>query len=777
MAELTRCAFNARDIEPFYVGGTSAALSSDATLLATPLNEEVIITDLTTNSTLHTLEGDGELISALAMTPDGTRLAVVSQLQQLRIYDVQSGEVLKSFKLSAPVYIAAADDTSSLFAFGATDGLVTVWDIAGGFVTHSLKGHGTTICSLTFHGQLHLARWMLASGDTMGTAQIWDLVQRKCIATSNEHNAAVRGLAFSADGEYFMTGGRDEVVVLYKTENLRRVVNTFAVRHLVETCGFMELPDSKVFYTAGAGCQLRLWSIDKGTPLGGSPQPLETSEELVVIDVLQTEDAYWMILSDQTIVELGEAQEVYEGAWAIGERRRLAGNHGIIADLRFAGPDMALVAMATNAPALRLVDPSQPLDVQLLEGHKDLLNCLDVSEDGLWLLSGSKDSEARLWKWNETENKFEQHSVFQGHVGAVTACALPKHTPPRFVITAAADLTVKKWKVQPGTVSASEYTRRAHDKEINALAMAPNDALFATASFDKLGKVWDVESGETVGVLRGHKRGLWDVSFCQYDRVIATCSGDKTARVWLLTDYTCTTTLEGHTNAVQRCRFTKKNTQLVTSGADGLVKVWDTKASECIGTLDNHSNRIWALDVKEDGLSMATADADGNISVWTDNTEQLLQENEEKTRVRVEQEQLLSNYINQNDWSNAFLLALTLEHLMRVYNVVKGAIAANGEPELPVGSVKLEETMKSLDDTQMAGLLRRVRDWNVNFKQFDVAQKVLAVVVDTLNMEAPGIRKVVEAIVPYNERHYLRLDDLIEETYVLDYAVQEMERA
>lgn len=784
MAEPIKCAYNSQELEPFYVGSTSATFSKDGSLIATPVNEDVVITDISTNSTLHKLEGDGEIVTALAMTPDGSKLAVVSQSQQLRVYDVETGEIIKQHKLAAPAYIATADATSTLFAFGATDGVVTVWDAQDGYVTHSLKGHGTTICSLKFYGELHSANWMLALGDTMGTSKVWNLVKRKCIATATEHTGAVRGLAFLDDGEYFMTAGRDEVVVIYHTDNLRKVVNTFAVRHQVETCGFLPFQDTPVFYTAGLGCQLRLWDLASGKPLGGSTKPLETLEELMVIDVFKTdsETSIWMVLSDQTLEELAiDEASINENGIEIPIVRTIAGNHGIISDLRYAGPNLSLVAMATNAPALRIINPLSKFDVQLLEGHTDLLNCLDVSEDGLWILTGGKDNEARLWRWNDDAETFDVYSTFVGHAGAVTACGLSKNIDqyPKFVVTASADLTVKRWKVPKLAgehVKSSEYTRRAHDKEINALAVAPNDEFFATASFDKLAKIWNLDTGETVGILRGHKRGLWDINFCQYDKLIATSSGDKTAKIWLLTDYTCTKTLEGHTNAVQRCRFMNKNKQLVTSGADGLVKVWDIKESECVATLDNHGNRIWALDVKDDGLTMVSADADGNMNFWTDNTEQLLLEQQEKEKQKVEQEQLLSNYISSNDWSNAFLLALTLEHLMRVYNVVKALIEANEDSELAVGSTKLENTIKELDDTQMASLLKRVRDWNINFKHFEIAQKVLAVVVDQLNLDVPEVRKIVEAIIPYNERHYQRLDDLLEESYMLDYAVQEMER-
>lgn len=784
MADTIRRAFVAQELEPFYVGATSAAFSANGAIVATPVNEDIVITDLASNSTLHTLEGDGEVVTALALTPDGSRLAVVSQSQQLRVFDVETGEVLKQHRLAAPAYIAVADATSSLFAFGATDGVVTVWDARDGYVTHSFKGHGTTICALKFHGELNLANWTLALGDTMGTCKVWNLVTRKCVATTTEHTGAVRGLAFSADGKYFMTAGRDEVVVVYGTQNYRKALNTFAVRHQVETCGFLLLGELFMFYTAGAGGYLKLWEFASGKPVGGSPRPLETEEEVMVTEIVQTHGgAYlWMVLSDQTLVELAvDELDLEDAQIQVPVVRTVAGNHGIIADIRYAGPDMSLVAMATNAPALRVVNPLTKFDVQLIDGHTDLLNCLDVSEDGMWILTGGKDNAAKLWQWSEADETFQLYSSFVGHAGAVTACGLPKNFDnfPKFVVTASADLTVKKWKVAKvagETVKSSEYTRRAHDKEINALAVAPNDEFFATASFDKLAKVWSTDSGETVGILRGHKRGLWDISFCQYDKVIATTSGDKTAKVWSLVDYTCTKTLEGHTNSVQRCRFINKAKQLVTSGADGLVKVWDIKELECVATLDNHANRIWALDVKEDGLSMVSADADGHMNFWTDNTDQLLLEQQEKEKQRVEQEQLLSNYINNNDWSNAFLLALTLDHLMRLYNVLKALIGANSNADLPVGSAKLEETISKLDDNQMVLLLKKVRDWNINFKHFEIAQKVLAVVVDKLNLEVADVRKIVESIIPYNERHYQRLDDLIELSYMLDYAVQEMEK-
>lgn len=773
MTEPLLCLYSAQEHGPFYVGATAAAFAPETLRVATPLDDDVVVTDLSTNRTVCTLEGDGETVTALCMTPDGSRVAVVSQSQQLRVFDVELGAVVKQHRFLAPVYMAVADATLALFAFGATDGVVYVWDVAGLYMTHTLKGHGTTICGLAFHGELHLADWVLALGDTMGTAKVWSLEKRKCVATLHEHSGAVRGVAILA--EYYLTGGRDEVVVVYKRSNLRAPVATFAVRQQVEALGFTE----SGFYTAGAGGQVRVWDM-AGHLVGGLEVPLETLEDVMVVDVARVDSALWATLSDQTLVQLEPRPEPLDLGVALDTPdpvylhsvRTVAGNHGTVAEIRFAGPGLTLLAMATNAPALRLVDPAAPLDVALCTGHTDLLNCVDATPDGLWLVTGSKDGTARVWRWNN--DSFELHSTYTGHAGAVTGAAFSR-LGPRFIVTALADLTVKKWSVPPkgGDVRASDYTRRAHEKEINAVAIAPNDEYFATASLDKTAKVWLVQLSETVGVLRGHRRGLWDVTFCDHDKLVATALGDKTVKVWLLKDYLCTATHEGHTNAVQRVRFLADR-RLVSLGADGLVKVW---AGECLATLDGHANRVWALDTRDAGRLLVLADADGYVSVWRDTSEELVAARAEAQRMKVENEQTLANHVAACDWGSALVLALTLDHPMRVYNVFRAAVAANADPDSPVGSHKLEATIKTLAPEQVAALLRRVRDWNTNFKQCELAQSVLAVVLPQVDVDDAAVRKIVDLMIPYNERHYQRLDGLIEDTYVLDWVVAEMEKA
>lgn len=781
------------NIEPFYVGSANATFSSDGTLQATAVLEDVVIINRSTNQIIHTIQGDGSEVTTLRMSPDGKKLAIVSLSQQLKLFDLEKGDFYKSYKFSAAAYISAVDKTSSLFSFGLTDGSVVVWDIEGSFITHNFKGHGATISALSFFGDFNSKNWKVASGDIMGTTKVWDLVKRKCIFTSKEHSSTVRGVNFDPSGEIFVSGGRDNILILYNTKNWKEI-KSIPLEHSVESTGFIEIEGNQYIFTGGEGCVVYIWDYKKEILFAKSRKPLETSEDLSITEVIQLpneKELLIAIISDQSIVELDLSIDLDETNHIIPFSRIMAGNHGTIADLRYVGPNKDLLALATNSPSLRIVDLyNKPFDMSINEGHTDLLNMLDATIDGLWLATASKDNTARLWKFNSELTKFECCAIFEGHGSSVTAVGLPR-TPindyPKFLITASEDLTIKKWSIPnisnvsdfPITIKNADYTRKAHDKMIHAIDISPNNDFLATASHDKTCKIWDLQGGETLHVLRGHKRAVYDVSFCKYDRLIVTGSGDQTCRVWNLEDGSCTKSYEGSSNAVQRVDFLCKNQYIIGAGADGLIKVWEVSSGECVNTLDNHDNRIWALGVKNNGDEFISADSDGAITIWQDNTDETNALKAIEKQAEVEKDQDLRNCILHGDWINAFMLALDINHPMRLYNVLKECISQNDDPESNIGSFELEELISNLESDKILLLFKRIRDWNTNARLFEVAQKVIRVILDKYDLEKlyqiKGIMQYIDAIVPYTERHYSRFDGLIEQSYVLDYVSRKMD--
>ncbi|KIR30550.1 U3 small nucleolar RNA-associated protein 13 [Cryptococcus deuterogattii LA55] len=338
-----------------------------------------------------------------------------------------------------------------------------------------------------------------------------------------------------------------------------------------------------------------------------------------------------------------------------------------------------------------------------------------------------------------------------------------------------------------------------------------------------------------LGTCAGHRRGVWTVKFSKNDKVVASGSADRTVKLWSLDDFTCLKTFEGHTNSVLRVDFLSHGQQLVTSASDGLVKLWNIKEEECVKTLDNHEDKIWALAHSSDESTLLSAGADSLLTIWHDTS--LLEQSEANAHLikTVQVEQDFINYVALKDYRRAILLALSMSQPGRLFNlfstVVKGRqpddLSAEDEPQAVTGitgSKEIDEIIKTLPGIELVRLLKFVRDWNANAKMAPVAQVVLHAVFKLRSAEdilaafeqanrlpkrseeeeddedeeenkeeeegknkkrqkkerpslgAPiSIKDLLEGLIPYSERHFNRVDKLVQESYMLDYVLGEME--
>jgi U3 small nucleolar RNA-associated protein 13 len=235
--------------------------------------------------------------------------------------------------------------------------------------------------------------------------------------------------------------------------------------------------------------------------------------------------------------------------------RQVVGYNDEVIDMAFIGPQQQHLAVVTNSDQIRIFSLDS-CDSQIIYGHRDTILCMDRSSDGLLMATGSKDNTARLWAVDFTaavgaatdEERVRCVGECVGHAESVSAVALSrrKQQAPLFMITGSQDCTVKRWDLSPLAQHNSEmvklksiYTHKAHEKDINSIAVAPNDRMFATGSQDKSVKLWNCEDGQLLGELKGHRRGVWCVRFSPVEQLIASASGDKTIKLWSTSDYSC----------------------------------------------------------------------------------------------------------------------------------------------------------------------------------------------------------------------------------------------
>ncbi|KKY16736.1 putative small nucleolar ribonucleoprotein complex subunit [Diplodia seriata] len=866
-----------RTIQPIYVGG-SVGLSRNGRILATCLGEEALLTDLATGTELSRIEGDGEVITSLCLTPTGSHLIICSRSLSMRIYALKpseaadaliDAELTRTLKPHAsPVVVSITDRTGTLLATGGADGTVKVWDIRGGYTTHNFHGHSGVVSSLRFfeaqvsstepekvgkkkrkteeeageNGDTAIS-YRLASGGEDGKVRIWDLHKRKSIAALDSHVSVVRSLDFSAEENALVSGSRDKTVMIWDARTWK-VRSTVPVLEEVESAGFVQ--DGQFIYTGGTNGKLRLWTLSGGREVTEEQEPGTETEGIV--DIIHHDGLPYILTvhADQTLVlhskaplaEIGDS----EATTPLPILRRISGTHDEVIDLAYVGSDRSFLALATNVEDIRIISlKSQETgaddqigggyfgaDKSLLKGHEDIIICLDVDWSGHWLATGAKDNTARLWRLDPENDSWDCYATFTGHAESLGAIALPKTTPqvgsaaysnplehpPAFIITGSQDKTIKRWdtssiKKDVKKASRATWTRKAHDKDINAIDMNHNATLFATASQDRTVKIWSVEIGETVGVLRGHRRGVWTVRFAPKDTpqingsgnrgLIATGSGDKTVKIWSLTDYNCLLTLEGHTNSILKLAWLpylqtgdsrdKRGAEVASAAGDGLVKVWDVSTGEVSCTLDNHTDRVWALTVNPSTKTLVSGGGDSVITFWEDTTEASLEAAAKGEAERVEQDQRLQNYMHAGNWREAITLAIQLNQPGRLLNLFKGVVEAEEqEKNTLTGNVEVDEVLGSLADEQILTLLLRIRDWNTNARTAPVAQKILWALMRSYpatrlsSLKAIGdiqskssVKEVMDALGAYTDRHYKRMDELVDESYLLDFTLREMD--
>ncbi|KAK7430406.1 U3 small nucleolar RNA-associated protein 13 [Neonectria magnoliae] len=874
-------------IRPIFTGG-SVALDNGARILATVLGEDAVLTDPSNGKHLAQVEGDGEFISTLTLTPSGSHLIICSRSLSMRMfalkYSIDDGIIEASLirmlkPHGTPVVVLAVDRTSTLLATGGTDGGIKVWDIAGGYVTHTFRGPSVLVSALHFFEvaarskdaaqsrkgkkgkqsqddedeegdeSLSATNFRLASGSQDGKVRIWDLHKRSCIANLESHVSDVQGLDYSPEQHALVTAGRDKTLIWWDTKSwkIRKVVPCL---ELVEAAGFID--GGKLTYSAGANGCLRFWDTETGSQV--SPVLAAKSEEEGVVSVIYRPGLPFILCVqvDHTLALYRVPTKDNAASFATPEPfRRISGTHDEIIDLGYLLPDHSLLALATNSEEVRIVSVAETKeddvgdawesgaaryfgqDVALLKGHEDIVIALDIDWSGHWIATGAKDNTAKLWRVDQENDSYTCWATFSGHAESLGAVALPKiippessaarskplEHPPAFLLSGSQDQTVKKWEIprtaqQKGHKSGTRavFTRKAHDKDINALNVHHSSQLFASASQDKTVKIWSTEEGEVQGILRGHKRGVWSVQFSPAQMpavqgedgpvtgkgVVLTGSGDKTIKLWSLSDYTCVRTFEGHSNSVLKLAWlkapqgqdqSKKRVQFTSAGGDGLVKVWDANSGETECTLDNHEDRVWAVAVHPETNAIVSGSGDSTVSFWNDTTSETQAAASQAALEMIEQEQELQNHIHAGSYREAITLALQLNHPGRLLSLFTTVITSSNPDAGSLSGLKaVDEVLGNLSDEQIFLLLLRLRDWNTNARTAPVAQRILWTIIRSYpaskfsNLSVKGARgqqslkDVLHAIRIYTERHYKRMEDLVDESYLVEYTLQEMDR-
>jgi WD40 repeat protein/serine/threonine protein kinase len=196
------------------------------------LNGAVQVWDARTGQEVGTLGTHGRELRGVAFSRDGRHLASASGDGKVKLWNAtrldkkyldekpEPRHTLQALVPGPSVNIAFSPDGKRL-ATGGEENTVKIWDVQTGNDLRTLEGHNGDVYTVAFSPDDE-GRW-IASGSEDSTVRIWDSRTGKLIHTFRGHTGLVSSLAFSPDGQKLYSGSRDKTVKVWDLTRLSEV--------------------------------------------------------------------------------------------------------------------------------------------------------------------------------------------------------------------------------------------------------------------------------------------------------------------------------------------------------------------------------------------------------------------------------------------------------------------------------------------------------------------------------------------------------------------------
>ncbi len=110
---------------------------------------------------------------------------------------------------------------------------------------------------------------------------------------------------------------------------------------------------------------------------------------------------------------------------------------------------------------------------------------------------------------------------------------------------------------------------------VDSVAFSPDGRTIASASGDNIIQLWDVDTGELLRRLKGHKDWVFRVAYSPDGDTLAS-GGGRNINLWDADRGEHLQTLEGHTSGIRSVVYSPEGGTIASGGWDGTIRLWDT---------------------------------------------------------------------------------------------------------------------------------------------------------------------------------------------------------
>lgn len=561
------------------------------------------------------------LVSSVVFTPDGKYLVSTGYDKVIRVWDWQAGQVVRVLRGQVGAgdegrinAVALSPDGRRLAAAGqmALRGQlaqpIRIYDFETGELVQLLTGHTGKIIALAFSPDG--MRLLSGSGDR--TAVLWDVTTGRLLHRLDRHKAEVYGVGFTPDGARVVTGSFDRMIRLWRSADGRLIAELNALKDYA-------LAVSRKDGTIASGSldgEIRLWDSGTGRHLSTFKQG-----RTVVGSLNFSPDGRWLLstcgggnscdVDAQYIWDItnGNVIQAYRGhdnsvlAAAISPDGRLVATGGgdqheiHIWDLqtgqnkkilRGTGNPVWAAGFAADGSSIAWGHMWEKHDPG--NGYGPLQYELRLPGAGSVLGRPERLENASAEKWLRARTKHGPHSLAHAKGGGYGLDAV---------------LRIEK----SGKLVARIQRDFSNGYSHRAYGFSPDGETIISGGSNGYLAAYDLQ-GRARGAYVGHEGDIWAVAISPDGRLLATGAHDQTLRIWNLVTRELIVTLF-HGADGDWVLWTPQGYYMGSPGADKLVG-WQInkgqdQAAEFVGAeqLRQHLNRP---DIVEKSIILASAE-------------------------------------------------------------------------------------------------------------------------------------------------------------------------
>ena len=558
------------------------------------------------NQDLMTLGLEDHGLSDCAFSPDGGFVVTGGKDGALRIWNLKSGsrpQIVRDDDDSAIDSLTVSPDGKTAATTHA-EGPAKVWDLEGETLPYTLgdSSDGITCAAFSPDGET------IATGTVNGRVQFWAGDSSSLIReVARYEDGAVRAIAFSPDGGQlaYIGGSYDPTnqtpttlcILDLETGLLRQLAG-----HKSSVLALAFSPDGEWVATAGRDGTNRITRSHGDAPLR------------IIHSVSHGLELYALAFSPnsrQLIVAGGRKSDGLIHVIDLGSEDmtvRQARQPEVFRSVNYSPDGRVFAAASADGTISLMATQPQPAFINL-EGHDGDVWAVDVSPDGQYIASGSLDQTAKIWemKTGRLVNTIPVHFP----VVAVAFTADSRH-----LVTNAHGDTARVWPVEGGEATLQ---LSGHGALVRSVATDPMGLWIATGSRDQKARLWDAATGELLRTFSAHVQSVTSLAFSPDGERLATASLDRHAIVWELETGRRRCEITGIDRVVTRILFSPDGRTVATSSFDDYARIWDADTGDLIGLpFKSPIFGMRNLAFSPDGKRLLTTGADTQASGSTD---------------------------------------------------------------------------------------------------------------------------------------------------------------